>query len=60
MNISPPPQLSIFRRPCVDDSELKCNDEQCEGILEHLRSIKPGIIVFTKKGQENILPALNL
>ena len=45
----------------VDDSELKCNDEQCEGILERLRSIKPGIIVFTKKGQENdILPVLNL
>ena len=45
----------------VDDSELKCREEQSEGILEHLNSIKPGVIVFTKEDQvDDTLPVLDL
>ena len=45
----------------VDDSELKCKEEQSEVVLKHLNSIKPGVIVFTKEDQENdVLPVLDL
>ena len=45
----------------VDDSELKCKDEQSDDILEHLNSIKPGVIVFTKEDQVgDVLPVLDL
>ena len=45
----------------VDDSELKCKEEQSEVVLKHLNSIKPDVIVFTKEDQENdVLPVLDL
>ncbi len=37
----------------VDDSELKCKEEESEEILEHLNNIKPGVIVFTKEDQKD-------
>ena len=36
----------------VDDSEMKCEEDQSEKILEHLNSIKPDVIIFTKEDQE--------
>jgi hypothetical protein len=45
----------------VDDSEMKCKEDQSEEILEHLNSIKPDVIVFTKENQvEDTLPILDL
>ncbi len=45
----------------VDDSELKCKEEESEEILEHLNNIKPGVIVFTKEDQkDDVLPVLDL
>ena len=37
----------------VDDSELKCRQGRSEEILEHLNSIEPHTIVFTKEEEEN-------
>ena len=43
----------------VDDSELKCKDEQSQVILEHLNSIKPGVIILTKEDQvDHVLPVI--
>jgi uncharacterized protein (UPF0335 family) len=45
----------------VDDSEMKCKEDQSEEILEHLNSIKPDVIVCTKENQvEDTLPVLDL
>ncbi len=45
----------------VDDSELKCKEEESEGILKHLNNIKPGVIVFTKEDKkDDVLPVLDL
>ena len=45
----------------VDDSELKCKEEESEEILEHLNNTKPGVIVFTKEDQkDDVLPVLDL
>ena len=45
----------------VDDSEMKCEKDQSDEILRHLNGIKPDIIVFTKKDQEDdVLPVLDL
>ncbi len=33
----------------VDDREMKCQKDQPDEILKHLNSIKPDVIVFTKK-----------
>ena len=45
----------------VDNSEMKCEEGQSERVLEHLNSIKPGIITFTKENQvEDALPVLDL
>ena len=45
----------------VDDNEMKCKEDQSEEILEHLNSIKPDVIVFTKENQvEDTLPVLDL
>ena len=42
-------------------SEMKCKEDQSEEILEHLNSIKPDVIVFTKENQvEDTLPVLDL
>ena len=37
----------------VDDSVLKCNRRNAEKTLNHLNSIEPGVIVFTKEEEEN-------
>ena len=37
----------------VDDSELKCERRISEGILEHLNSIEPETIIFTKEEEVN-------
>ena len=40
---------------------MKCKEDQSEEILEHLNSIKPDIILFTKENQvEDTLPVLDL
>ena len=45
----------------VDDSVLKCKQPRSEEILNHLNSIEPGIIIFTKEEEENgKLPSLDL
>ena len=45
----------------VDDSVLKSNRENATKILNHLNSIEPGIIVFTKEEEEdNKLASLDL
>ena len=45
----------------VDDSVLKCKREKGEQILNHLNSIEPGIIRFTKEEEvDNKLAALDL
>ena len=50
---SPPPP------PGVDDSETKCNEGGAQEILDHLNTIEPGVIVFTKEDQEgDVLPVL--
>ena len=44
----------------VDDSELKCKEEESEGILEHLNNIKPGVTVFTKEDKkDDVLPVVD-
>ena len=37
----------------VDDSELKCERRITEGLLEHLNSIEPEVIVFTEEEEVN-------
>ena len=37
----------------VDDSVLKCKKEKAEMILNHLNSIEPDCIKFTKEEEEN-------
>ena len=37
----------------VDDSLLKCKKEKAGQILDHLNSIEPDIIKFTKEEEEN-------
>ena len=45
----------------VDDSVLKCKRNKAEPILNHLNSIEPEHIVFTKEEEEdNKLPSLDL
>ena len=45
----------------VDDSVLKCKRNKAGTILDHLNSIEPGTIIFTKEEEEdNQLPALDL
>ena len=45
----------------VDDSVLKCEMERPKRILDHLNSIEPGVIIFTKEEEENNkLAALDL
>ena len=45
----------------VDDSVLKCEMGRPKRILDHLNSIEPGVIVFTKEEEENNkLAALDL
>ena len=45
----------------VDDIEMKCKEDQSERVLEHLNSIKPDVIIFTKENQvEDTLPVLDL
>ncbi len=45
----------------VDGSELKCKEEESEGVLEHLNNIKPRVIVFTKEDKkDDVLRVLDL
>ena len=45
----------------VDDSELKCEKEDSEKILEHLNGLEKGVIQFTKEEQkDDTLPVLDL
>ena len=45
----------------VDDSVLKCKRQKSEPILNHLNSIEPGVIKFTKEEEaDNKLPSLDL
>ena len=45
----------------VDDSEMKCKEDQSEEILEHPNNIKPDVIVFTRENQvEDTLSVLDL
>ena len=45
----------------VDDSVLKCLRRKSEPILNHLNSIEPGVIRFTKEEEiDNKLPSLDL
>ncbi|KAL9986884.1 hypothetical protein ACROYT_G001093 [Oculina patagonica] len=45
----------------VDDSETKCKEGEAQEILDHLNTIEPGVIVFTKEDQEgDVLPVLDL
>ena len=45
----------------VDDSVLKCKRPRSDEILDHLNSIEPGTIVFTKEEEEDgKLPSLDL
>ena len=45
----------------VDDSVLKCKHNKAQPILDHLNSIEPEHIVFTKEEEEdNKLPSLDL
>ena len=37
----------------VDDSETKCKNEDTEKILQHLNTIEPNVIIFTKEESEN-------
>ena len=45
----------------VDDSETKCKEGEAQEILDHLNTIEPGVIVFTKEDQVgDVLPVLDL
>ena len=45
----------------VDDSVLKCQRQKSDPILNHLNSIEPGVIRFTKEEEvDNKLPSLDL
>ena len=45
----------------VDDSETKWKEGEAQEILDHLNTIEPGVIVFTKEDQEgDVLPVLDL
>ena len=45
----------------VDDSETKCKEGEAQEILDHLNTIEPGVIVFTREDQEgDVLPVLDL
>ena len=45
----------------VDDSVLKCQRQRSDPILNHLNSIEPGVIRFTKEEEaDNKLPSLDL
>ena len=45
----------------VDDSETKCKEGEAQEILDHLNTIEPGVIVFTKENQVgDVLPVLVL
>ena len=45
----------------MDDSDTKCKEGESQEILDHLNTIGPGVIVFTKEDQEgDVLPVLAL
>ena len=45
----------------MDDSETKCKEGEARDIIDHLNTIRPGVIVSTKEDQKGeVLPVLDL
>ena len=59
MNTSPYPLDQWYWY--LNDSELKCKNEDSEKMLEHLNEMEKGVIQFTKEDQEgDVLPVLDM